>query len=222
MEERAKWPPLWLSWVQNIFFFFLEDLKCCCTASEKLQTLLAAHASFLFTLFRWEWLSMCFNNLFIKKEYFKIPHDFKFTQTVFVFKLILKHESSFSNNLKHHPYAKISFPTNCLSNYNKHSRRSINLYVRTTVMGSACRIYGERHILSPFFLHNIMLFPWIVSSFCTQIKLCSFFFSSWCRGHLSFWRLLNLRAELRTLLWFCFLCPLHACTLRIETIYAVH
>lgn len=57
-------------------------------------------------------------------------------------------------------------------------------------MGSACRIYGERHILSLFFLHNTLFltqhFPWIVSSFCTQIKLCSFFFSSWSRGHLFF------------------------------------
>lgn len=76
---------------------------------------------------------------------------------------------------------------NTLSNYNKHSRRA-SICVRTTVMGSACRIYGERHILSPFFLHNTVFltqpFPWIVSSFCTQIKLCSFFFSSWHRGHL--------------------------------------
>lgn len=81
---------------------------------------------FSFTLFRWEWLSMCFNNLFIKKEYFKKSHVILslHPQTVFVFKLIVKHESSFSNNLKHHPYAKISFPTNCLSNYNKHSRRA--------------------------------------------------------------------------------------------------
>lgn len=77
MQERAKWPPLWLSGAQNIFFLFLEGLKCCYTASEKLQTLLAAprFLSLLLSLGGNEFLCVLTICL-LKKNIFKNPTRF--------------------------------------------------------------------------------------------------------------------------------------------------